>query len=85
MHISPSLLTLVEFLTALKLPACNPRLQYLFGRKNDVLGIGASWGDPFDPAQRNQHGGEVYYRLQLTNDVAVTPHVQFIFDPVFPP
>jgi porin len=56
-------------------------LLNMFGRKNDVLGIGASWGDPFDPAQRDQHGGEIYYRLQLTNNVAVTPHVQFIFDP----
>jgi porin len=52
-----------------------------FGRRSDVLAFGATWGEPLFPGLRTQYGLEAYYRLQLTNELALTPDVQVIFNP----
>ncbi len=52
-----------------------------FGREADVLGVGLSWGDAEDGDLPDQFVGEVFYRLQATGKVQVTPGVQVIVDP----
>jgi porin len=63
------------------LVAAGVGLRSPFGRKSDVLGIGVSWGAPLIASQREQSGIEIFYRLQLTRQLAVTPDVQLIFHP----
>jgi len=60
-------------------------------RKTDLVGIATSWsggglsGNGSDNTQsrslRNQLTTEAYYRLQLTQNLAVTPSVQFTINP----
>lgn len=52
-----------------------------FGRFSDGIGVGLSWGEPFGEAARDQYGVEVYYRVQITNEIAITPDIQYIIDP----
>ncbi|MCP3905252.1 MAG: carbohydrate porin [Planctomycetes bacterium] len=52
-----------------------------FGRADDVLGIGAAWGQAEDKTLRDQTITEVFYRLQLTPKIQLTPGYQLIFDP----
>ncbi len=76
-------------------------IQGVFGQKNDVIGIGASWGrrelgridinldesefTRIDSGSVEQTSAQVYYRIQLTQEVHVTPSLQLIFDPVLNP
>ena len=52
-----------------------------FGRKNDVFGLGFTWGETFKRRQRDQYGLEAYYSLQLTNELTMTPDLQVIINP----
>jgi porin len=52
---------------------------------NDVAGIGVSWGKPADGTLREQLTSEFFYRIQLTQFLAVTPDVQLIVDPAANP
>ena len=51
----------------------------------DVAGVGVNWGSPADGTLRDQWTGEVFYRFQLTQFLAVTPDVQLILDPALNP
>lgn len=51
----------------------------------DVLGIGASWGKPANDALREQYTGELFYRFQLVERVALTPSLQYIRHPAADP
>lgn len=50
----------------------------------DVAGVGVSWGKPATTS-REQFTGELFYRFQLTQFVALTPDVQIIVDPAANP
>ena len=52
---------------------------------NDVVGIGISWGKPSVSGLRNQTTGEVFYRWQVNDVLAVTPSVQLVHDPALDP
>jgi len=54
-------------------------------KKNDIAGVGLSWGKPADGTLRKQFTSELFYRFQLTQFLAVTPDVQLIFDPALNP
>jgi porin len=54
-------------------------------RKNDLLGIGLSWGRPAADGVRDQYTTELFYRIQLLPSLAITPDVQLIIDPPFNP
>jgi porin len=55
-------------------------------RKNrDVAGIGFSWGKPATGSSGTQFTSEAFYRIQLTQFLAVTPDVQLIVDPALNP
>ena len=49
--------------------------------KSDLLGLGFNWGDPSDDSLREQYTGELFYRLQLAENFAITPSVQLLKDP----
>lgn len=53
----------------------------LMRENKDVLGLGLSWGKPSDGTLREQFTSELFYRIQLTQGLAVTPDVQLIVDP----
>jgi len=56
--------------------------QNLFGAHSDTLGLGLSWGQPYlNELFVDQKAAELYYRLQLTEELAVTPSIQYIKDP----
>ncbi|MFN3130492.1 carbohydrate porin [Roseibium sp.] len=57
----------------------------VFGYDSDVIGIGLSWGDPFNTALDPQYVLEAFYRMQLTPQIALTPDVQVIVDPATDP
>ncbi len=53
----------------------------LFGR--DVIGVATSWGSPPDKTARNQMTSELFYRLQVTQNLVLTPDVQIFYKPSF--
>jgi porin len=56
-------------------------LSYVGGtRSKDVWGVGAGWGRPTADT-RDEYIAEVFYRLQLTRNMQLTPDFQLIIDP----
>ncbi len=57
--------------------------------KGDQLGVAANWGQPnedsFGPDLDNQAVFEAYYRWQLTEQIAITPDIQYLIDPALNP
>jgi porin len=53
------------------------------------LGFGANWGKPndalFGTDLDDQYAMEVYFRLQVTKELAITPDVQLLIDPALNP
>lgn len=47
----------------------------------DVAGVGVSWGQPADGSLSHQFTSELFYRLQVSDFLAITPDVQLIVDP----
>ncbi|MGI9481106.1 MAG: carbohydrate porin [Hyphomicrobiales bacterium] len=82
-----------------KMAAGGVGVREMFGQKNDLLGAAFSWGErrigkidtdedgipDTDMGDARQYAGGVFYRVQLTKRIAVTPSFQFILDPVFAP
>lgn len=56
-------------------------LEGVIRGKEDLTGIGLAWGKPSDPTFRDQLGGEIFHRFQLTPDIQFTVGYQYIFDP----
>ncbi len=54
----------------------------IFGQANDRIGVGYTWSDPEDRALDDQSTIDAYYRVQMTPEIAVSPTLQVIFDPV---
>jgi porin len=54
-----------------------------------LLGIGLNWGEPnettFGPGLNDQWTAEAFYRVQVTEHLAITPDVQIIFNPALNP
>jgi porin len=54
----------------------------------DQLGVGINWGQPadsFGPGLDDQYTLEAFYRLQLSDETAITPNVQLLVDPALNP
>ncbi|MBT8407086.1 MAG: carbohydrate porin, partial [Deltaproteobacteria bacterium] len=55
----------------------------------NLLGFGANWGEPndalFGSDLDDQRTIEVYYRLQVTKEIAITPDVQLLINPALNP
>lgn len=59
------------------------------GAAGNLLGFGANWGEPneavFGSGLDDQYAFELFYRLQVTKEIAVTPDVQFLINPALNP
>lgn len=55
-------------------------LEGPFGRDEDALGLGLSWGEPTDDAFEDQVVSEVFYRLQLAPSIQWTLGAQAVFN-----
>ena len=56
--------------------------------ERDLLGVALNWGDPadnFGPGLDDQYTLEAFYRLQLSDELAITPTVQLLRDPALNP
>ena len=51
--------------------------------KQDLLGIGLNYGGPNDHSRPNQFGTELFYVMQLTEHLSVTPNFQLTINPSF--
>jgi porin len=63
-------------------------LGYYMQDRGDLLGVGLNWGTPstdFGPDPDDQYGLELFYRIQLSQNFAVTPDLQWIADPATNP
>lgn len=49
-----------------------------FGRDDDVIGIGLSWGEPSDSSGDDQFAAEVFYRLQVSTSIQWTIGLQVL-------
>ncbi|MDA8561615.1 carbohydrate porin [Gammaproteobacteria bacterium] len=59
-------------------------IGYLFSQYSDVFGLGFNWGQPSsDSINTNQYTTELFLRLQLTKEIAITPDIQWIVNPAF--
>ncbi len=54
----------------------------IFGQSDDRIGIGLTWAEPANGALDDQKAIDMFYRVQVTPQVAVSPTLQVIFDPV---
>jgi porin len=57
-------------------------IDALFRQQDDRLGIGFTWSRPIDDMLDDQEAIDLYYRIQLSPRIAVTPTLEFVFDPV---
>jgi porin len=56
-------------------------IEGVFGRDEDVFGIGLAWGKPRNGDLREQFVSEVFYRIQISEHIQLTPGYQVIFYP----
>jgi len=54
----------------------------IFGQSKDRIGIGFTWSRPTNGALDDQEVIDVYYRVQVTPQIAMSPTVQMVIDPV---
>ena len=54
----------------------------VFGQSNDRLGLGYTWSDPVDESLGDQSAIDFYYRIHVTPEIAISPTLQLVFDPV---
>jgi len=47
----------------------------------DTLGIATSWGSPPDKSLRDQITSEIYYRVQVMQNLTFTPDLQVTYQP----
>jgi len=51
----------------------------------DLLGFAVNWGQPndavFGSSLDDQYTAELFYRIQVTKEIAITPDVQMLFNP----
>lgn len=52
-----------------------------FRRSSDLLGLAVNWGQPPQDELDSQTTGEFFYRLQLSQNLAVTPNLQLLRHP----
>lgn len=52
-----------------------------FRRNSDLLGLALNWGQPPQSGLDAQTTGEFFYRLQLAENLAITPNLQLLRDP----
>ncbi len=56
-----------------------------FDNSSNLLGFGVGWGSPAQDGLEDQVTTELFYRLQLAQNLALTPDIQVIFNPALNP
>lgn len=56
-----------------------------FAQRNDRIGIGMSWSHPADGDLDDQGALDLFYRAEVTPQIAVTPTLQLILNPALNP
>ena len=56
-----------------------------FDDSGNLLGFGFNWGEPAADGLDSQVALELFYRLQLAQNIAITPDIQVIFNPANSP
>ena len=58
-------------------------------RNQNLLGFAVNWGEPneesFGSGLDDQYTFELFYRLQITKEIAITPDIQYVIDPALNP
>jgi len=54
----------------------------IFGQSMDRIGIGLTWSRPSNGDLDDQGAVDAFYRVQVTPEIALTPTVQMVIDPV---
>jgi porin len=60
-------------------------IGYYFPESKDLIGFGLNWGRPPDHDLDDQVTSEIFYRLQLAQNLQLTPSVQLLIDPALNP
>ena len=59
---------------------------HYFTSRSDKLGLAINWGEPPEDSGLNEQWTmELFYRLQFSQNLAVTPSLQYISDPALNP
>ena len=59
-------------------------LTYRIPKRSDMIGLGMNWSEPSHEKLDAQTVHELFYRIQLSPRLAITPSVQFVDDPALP-
>ena len=59
-------------------------LIYYITKRTDLFGLAMNWGEPVG-SNKDQVTTEMFYRLQLAQNLAITPSVQLVSDPAANP
>jgi porin len=60
-------------------------IGYYMSESRDLIGFGVNWGRPPESGKDDQVTGEVFYRLQVAENLAITPNVQLLVNPALNP
>ncbi len=50
-------------------------------RSHDLFGVALGWAEPHESGLRDQVTLESFYRLQISQNIGITPDLQLIFQP----
>ena len=50
-------------------------IGYYLSKRRDLVGLGVSWGRPSADGLDDQGTIEIFYRLQLAQNLAITPDI----------
>ena len=56
-------------------------IEDVLGYSNDVIAMSVAWGRPSNSQFREQYGAEIFYRMQITPNLALTPDLQLVVNP----
>lgn len=60
-------------------------LTYKLNNRTDDMGVAVNWGNPAASGLNDQYTTEIFYKLQLAQNLAITPSVQWLKDPALNP
>ncbi len=64
-------------------------LGYYTQQKNGLIALGLSWGEPsrnnFGEGLKDQYTAELFYRIQVLQNLIITPDIQLVVDPALNP
>lgn len=56
-----------------------------FSKENDIFGIAGTWSNPSNDSLPGEKLFELFYRIQVTENMGLSPDLQFVVDPSLNP